>query len=164
MYGVDQYGSWAVPFTSLTVVATDATGNTIPGVSIGSDNTLIAPAGLVSGDVITVNGVTPNGLIESMNIKLDGTRIATGTTPVTPVTPVASTLTGTFGNLLGQTYANVTLPTGVTSVTAVTKNGTTLTSGTDYSVTGTQLSILNVLTTDTVTVTGSNGTVYTITH
>jgi hypothetical protein len=75
--------------------------------------------------------------------------------------PSATTLKGTFSNLLGQSYLSVSLPNGV-SISNVTKNGKTLTLGSDYSVNGTTLSIVNVTQADAISITDSNGTVYTV--
>lgn len=72
----------------------------------------------------------------------------------------SSTLTGTFSNLLGQSYATITIPTGVT-VASVTVNGTQIASA-NYNVTGSILSIMSVVATDTIKVTAGNGTIYTV--
>jgi hypothetical protein len=144
IYAADQYGSWAMPFASLTATGTDANGNAISGISIDpTTNILTVPTGLTSG-TITVNGVTSNGLVESVNIKLDSSRIATPTTtPVTPTTVTVGTGSlGVAGNgqitglTAGQTY-NVSVNGATATAMVANASGaiTGLTNGSTYVVT-----------------------------
>ena len=68
LYAVDQYGTETAPITTLSASAVDASGNAISGLSV-TNGVLTAPA-LAAGDVVTINGVTSNGLIQSVNITL----------------------------------------------------------------------------------------------
>ena len=68
LYAVDQYGTETAPITTFNVSAVDGSGNTISGLSV-TNGVLSAPA-LAAGDVVTLTGVTSNGLVNSVNITL----------------------------------------------------------------------------------------------
>jgi putative cell wall-binding protein len=70
LYANDQYGTPTAPFTSWTVSAVDASGNAISGLSVDSNNVLTSTATLQTGDVVTITGVTSNGLVDSVNIRI----------------------------------------------------------------------------------------------
>jgi hypothetical protein len=70
LYAVDQYGTETLPMATYNVSAVDANGNTINGLSI-VNGVLTLTSQLSVGDIITITGITSNGLVDSVNITLN---------------------------------------------------------------------------------------------
>jgi putative cell wall-binding protein len=70
LYAVDQYGTETAPFATFNVSAVDASGNAISGLSV-VNGVLTSTSPLAAGDVVTITGVTSNGLVDSVNITLN---------------------------------------------------------------------------------------------
>jgi hypothetical protein len=117
-YGVDQYGTKDAPFTSWTLSVHDANGNDISSTSgLTLENGVLTSSGqqLASGDIVTINGVTSNGLVESVNIYLSSSSLAStgsegignsgsSTTTTAPVITLNGTSTVDVAN--GATYTD----------------------------------------------------------
>lgn len=73
------------------------------------------------------------------------------------------TLTATYGDLLGVTYARATLPDTSQAVTSVKVDGIEKTSGKDYNVTSAGvITIMDVTSINTIVITTTDGTTYTV--
>jgi hypothetical protein len=128
----DQYGTPTAPFTTLTATST----NTAYTVSIDSNNHLQLTGGAVAaGDIITLTGVTANGLVESVNVGINSSSIdsqaidsATTTPTTTDTTAPVITLNGnaTVNVVTGATYteSGATATDAVDGTVAVTTTGT----------------------------------------
>ncbi|WP_088188873.1 cell wall-binding repeat-containing protein [Desulfosporosinus sp. FKA] len=153
--------------------STDTTAPAVTGVTTGSTYTSAVTPASTATDIASVT-LTQNGnpvanytlgtAISNAGVYVLTVKDTSGNTTTVNFTIkalAANQLPGTFTSAFGQTYAKITLPTGYQAVTAVTVDGATKVSGTDYTVSGNTLSLLNVTSTNVVTVT-VDGTVYTV--
>jgi len=71
LYGVDQYGSKTVAFTSWNLSVANSAGTdktATSGLTLANNVLTSTGTGLASTDIITLTGVTSNGLVQSVNI------------------------------------------------------------------------------------------------
>jgi len=71
LYGIDQYGTRTAPFTSWNLSVADGSGTdktATSGLTLANNVLTSTGTGLASTDIITITGVTSNGLVESVNI------------------------------------------------------------------------------------------------
>lgn len=145
-------GSALAAATSSPVIFVDGNMPQVTKDFIASEANSVTSMCVLGGE-----GAISDNTVQKVETLLSASGGSSNTTTSSSIT--VQTLTGTFTTLLGQPYATVNLPSGV-SVSSVSVNGTAVPSA-NYSVNGTILTILNVTSSNTITVTTSNGT-YTV--
>ncbi|MDQ7095556.1 cell wall-binding repeat-containing protein [Desulfosporosinus sp. PR] len=169
----DTSGNTTIVNFTVNTAAADTTAPTVTGVTDGQTYTAAVTPASADTDIasvsLTKDGTAVADYALGTAISDNGAYVltvkdASGNTTTVNFTvniAAADTLSGNFDTLLGQPYAKVTLPTGYQAVTAVTVDGAAKTEGADYTIDSGVLTIVNVTSTNSITIT-VDGTTYTV--